>query len=268
MRGTKSIVMILGVAAIGMFAATSASASAPEFGRCLKQATKSLSNFDNAKCVKLAGEDAGTEAEKLKKGNYQWFSGVVNDKFTLNIKPETIMGLETVGGFTLTCKGETGNGEYTSAKTVGGLVLQLSGCEFSGGKCNTPGKGVGDVTTAALEGVLGVAKVGTNSPRNDTLALELHAPVGQNFADISCGGLTVVVRGSMLHMVTANAMKLTTTEKFVQTKGIQKPDHFAGGTPKEHVLETSKSGFPFEQSGLALTTILTNEEKVEASTIN
>jgi hypothetical protein len=260
--------MILGVAAIGMFAAANASASAPEFGRCLKQATKSLSNFDNAKCVKLAGEDAGTEAEKLKKGNYQWFSGVVKDKFTMNIKAETIMGLETVGGFTLTCKGETGNGEYTSAKAVGGLVLQLSGCEFSGGKCNTPGKGVGEVTTAALEGVLGVEKIGTDSPRNDTLALELHAPVGQNFADISCGGLTVVVRGSMLHKVTANAMKLATTEKFVQTKGMQKPDHFAGGTPKEHVLETSKSGFPFEQSGLALTTILTNEEKIEASTIN
>jgi hypothetical protein len=268
MRGIKLIGIILGVAAISLCAATSASASAPEFGRCLKQTTKSLSNFDNAKCVKLAGEDAGTEAEKLKKGNYQWFSGVVKDKFTMNIKAETIMGLETVGGFTLTCKGETGNGEYTSTKTVGGLVLELSDCEFTGGKCNTPGKGVGEVTTAALEGVLGVAKIGTKSPRNDTLAIELHAPVGQNFAEISCGGLPVVVRGSVLHNVAANAMKLTATEQFIQSKGIQKPDHFAGGTPKEHVLETSIGGGPFEQSGLALTTILTNEEKVEASTIS
>jgi hypothetical protein len=268
MWGTKLIGMILGVAAIGMFAAASASASAPEFGRCLKQATKSLSNFDSAKCVKLAGEDAGTEAEKLKKGNYQWFSGVVNNKFTMSLKAETVLSLETVGGFLLTCKGGTGSGEYTSPKTVGGLVLALNACEFAGGKCNSPGKGTGQVTTAALEGVLGVAKIGTESPRNDTLAIELHAPVGQNFAEISCGGLPVVVRGSMLHNVAANAMKLTATEKFIQSKGMQKPDHFAGGTPKEHVLETSIGGGPFEQSGLALTSILTNEEKVEASTIN
>jgi hypothetical protein len=268
MRGIKLIGIILGLAAIGMFAATSASASAPEFGRCLKQATKSLSNFDNAKCVKLAGEDAGTEAEKLKKGNYQWFSGVVNNKFTTKLKAETTAQLQTTAGTTITCHGETSTGEYTSSKEVGKVLIKFTGCESSSLKCESVGAGSGNINWAALAGTLGFETITEGQPAKDHLALELHAEAGGNIAEFSCGGVIIVVRGSVLHRVVANAMKLTTTEKFVASMGKQKPDHFAGGVPGEHILEESIGGKPFEQTGVTITTILTNEEKVEASTIN
>jgi hypothetical protein len=63
-------------------------------------------------------------------------------------------------------------------------------------------------------------------------------------------------------------MKLTATERFSAYHGKQKPDHFAGGIAGEHTLEFSVNGNPFEQVGVDFITILTNEEKVEASTIN
>ncbi len=62
-------------------------------------------------------------------------------------------------------------------------------------------------------------------------------------------------------------MKLTATEKFTASKGKQKPEHFAGGVAKEHILETSTNGGTFEQSGQTITSILTNEEKVEANSV-
>jgi hypothetical protein len=271
LKRVRVVGLCLVAAIISAISVASASAVRPEFGRCLKQTTKSLSNYDSAKCVKLASEDTGTEEEKLKKGNYKWFPGVVNHKFSSAIKPSTIATLETVAGTKITCTGETSGGEYVtggSNKEVAGVVVQFTGCATSGVPCNSAGKGAGQITTAALEGVLGVEKIGTKTPVNDTLAIELHAPAGQNIAEFSCAGLAIVVRGSVLHKVAANAMKLTATEKFTAPKGTQKPDHFAGGVPLEHILESSINGGPFEQVGETIATILTNEEKVEASTVN
>jgi len=257
----------LAICALGT---ASASATAPEFGRCLKQATKALSNFDNAKCTKLASEDAGTEAEQLKKGNYQWLSGVVNNKFTTTMNAETIAVLETVGGTKIVCNGGTGGGEYVTGgtnKEVANVVFKFTGCEGSGGQFESPGAGAGRVNTAPLAGTIGFETITEEQPARDRLALELHAEGGGNIAELRSGGLLVAVKGSLLHKIAANAMKLTATEKFTGSKGKQKPERFAGGIPGEHILEVS-SGGPFEQASLSLTSILTNEEKVEASTIN
>jgi hypothetical protein len=263
-------IKIVGLGLVAAFAlaamtAGSASATAPEFGRCLKQATKSLSNFDSAKCVKLASEDAGTEAEKLAKGNFQWFPGVVNNKFTTKLKEATLVTIENVSGFKMICKGETSAGEYLNAKEIGKMVLKFTGCEFSGLKCNSAGKGEGEIDTAPLGGTIGFETVAEN-PANDTIAEEWHSESG-NFAEFKCAGLSMTWRGSILHKITANTMKLTATEKWTCAKGKQQPEHFAGGVPGEHVLE-SNSGSGFEQAGWTMTSILTNEEAIEASTIN
>jgi hypothetical protein len=266
MRRTK----ILGLCLVAVFAFTafsvaSASATAPEFGRCLKQATKSLSNFDSGKCVKLASEDTGTEAEKLKKGNFQWFPGVVKTKFTTKIKEGTIATLETVGGTKITCTGETSTGEYLNTKEIGKMVAKFTGCETSGFKCESTGAGAGNISTAPLGGPIGFETEVVPASK-DHVANELHSEAG-NVAEITCVGIKVVVNGSVLHKIAANAMKLTATEKFTASKGKQKPEHFAGGVAKEHILETSTNGGPFEQSGQTITSILTNEEKVEANTV-
>ncbi len=268
MKRTKTVGKSLAVILVlGAFGAASASATAPEFGRCLKQATKSLSNYDSGKCVKLASEDAGTEAENLKKGNYQWFPGVVKSKFMTQIKAGTIVVLETVAGTKVVCTGETSTGEYAGTTEVRSLVIKFTGCETSKGGCESEGAGDGRIDTAPLAGTLGFETI-AEDPAKDHLALELHAEGGGNIAEFHCFGVPYVVSGSLLHKIAANAMKLTATERFTASKGKQKPDHFAGGVVGEHILELSVNGNPFAQAGLSFTTILTNEEKVAASTVN
>jgi hypothetical protein len=257
---------ILAVVAISAITVSSASAAAPEFGRCLKVSPGSKSNYDSSKCVKLAGEDAVSEAEQLKKGVYQWFPGVVKNKFTSKIKATTIATLETVGGTKITCTGETSTGEYTGVKTIGKMVATFTGCETSKLKCESPGKpGEGVIVTSPLGGPIGFETEVVPASK-DHLASELHSESG-NVAEFSCAGLPVVVKGSVLHKITANAMKLTATEKFTASKGKQKPEHFAGGTVDEHSLESNTNGGPFEEAGQTITSILTNEEKVEANSV-
>ncbi len=263
-----ALVATMGTCALMATTAAAAAPEPPEFGRCLKQATKALSNFDSAKCVKLASQDAGTEAEQLKKGNYQWFSGVVNNKFTISMASATIAVLESVGGTKITCTGATGSGEYTGSREVTKVLVKFTGCENNKGKFESPGAGGGRVNTAPLAGRLGFETITEDQPAKDHLALELHAEGGGNVAELECGGLKVVVRGSLLHRIAANAMKLTAREKFSQGRGKQKPEFFAGGIPGEHVLESNTNGMPFEQTGFAMIQTLTNEEKVEASTVN
>ena len=269
MRYARIVGLCLAAAlALSLAMSASASAVAPEFGRCLKIAKgeeKKLEYYDNAKCVKKAEEDPGTEAEKLKKGSHRWFSGVVKTKFTTAIKAGTIATLETVGGTKITCLGETSSGEYLNTKEIGKMVAEFTGCETNKLKCESSGAGIGNINTAPLRGPIGYERLNAN-PAKDKLANELHSEAG-NIAEFECAGLKVVVRGSVLHKITANAMKLTATEKFIAKKGKQKPDHFAGGVPNEHILETSTNGGPFEQSGQTITSILRNEEKVEANTI-
>jgi hypothetical protein len=266
MRRTRIVgLCLVAVFALTAIMASSASAAAPEFGRCLKVTPKALSNFDSGKCVKLASEDTGTETEKLNKGNFQWFPGVVKNKFTTKMKEATIATLETVGGTKITCTGETSTGEYTGLKTIGKMVAKFTGCETSKIKCNSTGQAAGEIWTAPLGGPIGF-ETEVIPASKDHLANELHSEAG-NVAEFECSGLKVVVKGSVLHKITANAMKLTATEKFTASKGKQKPEHFAGGVAKEHILETSTNGGPFEQSGQTITSILTNEEKVEANSV-
>jgi len=260
-------IKIVGLSLIAVFAlaaitAGSAMASPPEFGRCLKGTEHSKSNYDSSKCIKLAGEDAVSEAEQLKKGVYKWFPGVVKTNFTTKMKEATIATLETVGGTKITCKEETSKGEYTGLKTIGNMIAHFTGCETAGLKCNSVGKGEGVIDTSPLGGPIGFEKIAEIASKS-TIANELHAETG-NVAEFTCAGLKVTVIGSVLHKISANAMKLTATEKFTASKGEQKPDHFAGGTVDEHTLE-SNSGSGFEEAGQTITSILTNEEKVEAN---
>jgi hypothetical protein len=268
MRRIKIVgLCLVAVFALGAMTAGSALASPPEFGRCLKGTEHSKSNYDSSKCIKLAGEDAVSEAEQLKKGVYKWNPGVVNNKFTTKMKEATVATLETVGGTKITCKGETSTGEYTGLKTIGKMVAKFTVCSTSELACESAGAGSGNINTSPLGGPIGFEKIAEVASK-DTIADELHSESG-NVAEFSCAGLPVVVKGSVLHKITANAMKKTATEKFTASKGEQKPDHFAGGTVDEHSLESNTNGGPFEEAGQTITSILTNLEPagVEANTV-
>jgi len=258
---------LVAVFVMGAVFAGAASAANPEYGRCIKEGEKKLNNYDNAKCIKLASEDPGTEAEKLKKGSYVWHPGVPPKAgFTAALKPSTIATLETKAGTKVTCTGLSAAGKYTGLKTVSVQKTDFTGCESGGIKCNTTGAGTGVIKVNELEGELGLISKNVKGSTKDKIGNVLWpkggTPTsGSEFVEFACGGLTVKVKNSVISPVTANAMKLTATVKYTASKGVQKPTKFEGGP--NYFLESKFSAAPYEQSGQSATTIQTNEEKVE-----
>ncbi|MGO9322094.1 MAG: hypothetical protein ACLQBY_15010 [Solirubrobacteraceae bacterium] len=183
---------------------------------------------------------------------------------------------ETVNGERVECSGVSATGEYTSAKTVS-LNSTFTGCETEAFEqtvaCHSPGAKSGEIVDSTLEGVVGLIKK-ESLPTSSTAGIALSAP-GGTIAEIECGPFVfgsvevtakTVVTGSVIHQVTANKMVLEETEKFVQSKGLQKPENFDGGP--QDVLESSLEGAKPVQAGEGLLTKLINEEKIELSTVN
>jgi hypothetical protein len=261
MRGIR----IAGLCLIVVFATgaivASAWAEAPEFGRCLKTKEGGGTKYTSAKCTVVAAGE---------KENFEWYPAFGESKplekagFTTTIKPATIVLLETKSGTKITCTGETSGGAYTGDKTVGGIVLQFTGCESGGCKGNSAGKGPGQVTWNELDGSLGIWKTGETGSK-DKPGISLKPTTGEQLVEFACGGLVVKVKGSVILPVPGNAMKLSAAVKLTQAKGKQKPEEFVGG-PKE-ILECKFSAAAYEQCALTLAMTWTNEEKVEASTV-
>ncbi|HTY96539.1 MAG TPA: hypothetical protein VMB91_05820 [Solirubrobacteraceae bacterium] len=226
------------------------SQAAPEFGSCVK-GEKGSGAYANAGCTKPGGS-----------GRYAWSAGVSKAGFTTSLKSGSVT-LETVGGSKLTCTGEAGTGEYAAAKSVGGVVLVLTGCSRSGTPCSSSGAQAGEIVTSQLEGTLGVEKLGV-SERTDKLGLDLSPSGGTgSLAEFTCGATSVAVRGSVIGSVTTGKTSVTSSLKFKASKGRQKPEGFAGG-PTD-VLEESLDGGAYEQAGLTLSATQLDEEPVEAN---
>jgi hypothetical protein len=261
---------LLAAFAISAITAAGAGAANPEFGRCLKEGDKKVSNYDSSKCIKLASEDPGTEEEKLKKGSYKWTAGPPPKAgFTAILKPTTIATLETKAGTKVTCKALAAKGKITSLTTISVSQTDFSECESGGIKCNTSGAGNGVIKVKELEGELGVTSKGSPSTK-DKIGTVLWpkggtATSGSEFVEFACGGLTVKVKNSIIAPVPTNSMKLSATIKYTASKGVQKPTSFVGGPPT--FLESKFSAAPYEQSGQSATTVQTAEEKVEVRSL-
>ena len=238
----------------------------PEYGRCVKVASEELRGrtlyrgaFTRATC--LAASETHT-------GEYEWEPGVLKARFTTNSNELTKIKLETVKGMKVTCTGETGAGEYTGPKTVGEVIVTLSGCKQVTSKaiCASLGAEPGDIVSNPLEGALGVTALGETRSEGRRSASILFPVGGTGFVmEFSCGSSPVAVRGSVIVPLTTDAMRLTSTLRFVQGNGLQKWESFVEG-PKD-ILEASFNGQPFEQTGLALTSTQTNEEEVEVNSV-
>jgi hypothetical protein len=251
--GISGLAVIAGLAALSV-AATSASAEAPEFGRCVKVA-KGTGKYKSGNCtVELAG------------GSYEWMPGPgPNSHFTLALK-EGYAVFDTVGGVKFTCPDVKGTGEYTGTKTVGRLLITLTGCETAGGKVETPGQPEGRVVLSPLAGVLGVVKKGETRAK-DIIGLDLFPEEsGGPVFQVTVSGTPLEERGSVISLPVKNRMLATATIKFVEVKGKQKPERFEG-EPKD-VLEENSNGGPFEQAGLTmLFATQTNEEPMEINSV-
>ena len=231
--------------------------SPPEFGRCVSSPTE-VGGFTSATCSKTS-KTPGT-------GKYEWEPGVVNSHFTS--LETTNVTLETAKGTKVTCTSETSTGEYTSPKSVAGMVIKLSGCELASNKttCENDHAASGKVSTETLDGVLGVYKLGSK-PSSNKLALELYpATKSGPFMEFDCGLSTVSVHGALIVPVTSNKMLPSLSLKAKASKAKQKPESLAGG-PKE-VLEASVNGQPIEAAGLTLAVAQESGESIEASSVN
>jgi hypothetical protein len=250
----RRIGVAIGCAALVAAFAASAHAAGPDFGRCVKKAG---GLYANAGCTLI---ESG-------KTTHEWITGPgPKPNFTLALTPGTRLLFESVSGTKLTCSTGTGSGTVSSSTEASAIGLTLTKCETGAGQCNTPGLPTGEVRLTGLEGVLGVRTVGATAAQ-DKLALDVHGPAGQPFARFDCLGVPVEIVGSVLLPTTTAKMLVTTTEKFIQTKGEQTPDRFAGGATDEHTLEWQFFGGPFEEVGLGASVVVSYEEAMEANPV-
>lgn len=249
---------------IAFFAASvivpSASASPPEFGRCLKKAKVEGAGFSDAGCTKAVPTS----------GTYEWTTTVVKRGFTTKAKEATTVLFELASANRVKCLGASSTGEIAGPKELAGVVFTFTGCESGSLPCQNEGEPEGTIVTNPLSGVLGIEKVGIVEGKEvaakDKLAVEIGAP--NLIASFACAGLSWELKGSVLLPIPANKMLQISTVKFTQSKAEQKPDRFAGGVEDEHVLEMNVSHGPFEETGLSLALVQSADEKVEASSVS
>ncbi len=233
---------------------TFTTASPPEYGTCVKVGAGVTGRFATSTC---------TSAATAEKHAYEWVPGPpAKARFTTKIKELSSVLLETVRKTRLTCTGQTGAGEYTGRKTVGAVVFTFTGCESGGLKCASAGAAEGEVLTSALVGALGVVTTSKEGPLKNKVGLDLQPAVeGGPVLEASCGATTVLVRGSAIVPVSIDKMLSKATLSFTEGGGKQKPEAFEG-LPKD-VLEASFAGGSFEQQGLKLVTVQTDEAAIE-----
>jgi hypothetical protein len=230
---------------------------APEFGTCVKV---NGGAYGDSGCTSTSGGK-----------NYEWYAAfgsahpLENAGFSATIKEGTTALLESTSKTQIVCEGGGSTGEYTGNKTVGKVVSTFTKCSAFGLSCKTTGATAGTIVTGPLEGVLGIEELGAE-PSLNKIGQDLF-PVGHTgpIAEFSCGGVPLSITGSIISPVTPNAMKLTTQIKAKEAKGKQKPEAFVGETP-DPLMANFGEGSP-EQAGETLTSIQTNEEKVEVNSV-
>ena len=303
-----SIVGLCLIAAVAMSAigAASASAAAPEFGRCLNISPKP-GKFKTAACTAKA-----TETEK----NFEWFPGngavakngesrpIEKNKFTSKLNASTLATLESEGGTKITCKTQvlTHPAEITGAKTAGKIQAKYNSCKALGVGCNSTGAAAEEIVTTELGAEIGFQTGTKPSVKNKAASNIFSATHTGPLAEFACATLLQVkVHGSLLHPATVNKMLLAAKETFTAKVGEQAPHKFSteacapegleqpegpGTTkdktiaeeenPETHVKECDNHNLiskletagKYEESGQSQANTTTDEEPIEISTLN
>jgi hypothetical protein len=264
------------IAALALSALATTSASAfvrepPEIGRCLKHTG---GKWKNGTCK--------TAAKVTSEQKYEWYPAygeaangetklAEKVKFKAISKEGTLIQLTTVSGEGIACKHQFADGEATGPKTLKSFNIRFTECAEAGQKCtstNPKASEPGEIKVKELNGLIGIEKFGETHAK-DKVANLFKPSSGEIFTEFECGGIPVTVKGEVLNPLTANAMKLSATVKFVASKGKQKPEKFATDpTGTKRVLFSNKLvGGGITQAGQSLTTIQTGEEKFEISTL-
>jgi len=245
---------------VSAVAVATASAEAPEYGRCLsaKVGKKYDGKYDNAKCTPAKTETEKKAVEKGE-GKYEWFPGAVKVNQT---SVGGVAALEQTNGLGVGCKKEHSTGEFSGTKEEKNLVVTFEGCESVNLVCTSPGRKAGELVTNPLEGTV----VWENKALHKT-AIDLFPAGGaEKFIEFGCGAtLTIAVRGAVLTPVKNDTMTTAQVLKFTQKRGVQKPAQYetAGGAKVNAFLESDFSGKGWLQAGQTITSTVTAEEKLE-----
>jgi len=281
---------IIGLALVAVFATTavlaaSASASKPEWGKCVPIAN---GKFSNAGCT-----------EKAKDGGWEWLAGTkyINARHFTSVGGEA--ELNTTAGISTHCTSETAEGELSGTKNVSNVEVTFQGCranllnlQCTGGDIEIGEEGIkftnpGEIKTSRLKGTLGyISGKETESP---VVGVSLTPEQKKGlFAGFICSNTLVVHVGpfgkggnSIIGQIgPVNVMSNEATQTYTQVQeeyepeegvkafrntGVQVPTSFEG-KPKD-TLETQiyldyiNIG-PFE-SGQTLTTVNHLEEEIE-----
>jgi len=139
----------------------------------------------------------------------------------------------------ITCTGGTATGEITGATKTKSNVTAFTGCETSGLKCESTGAGEGNITTAALDGVLGNVTATVPAIRLFAPGEGGKSPKTGALAKFKCGGelVNVEVIGSVIGSLSGaqgakvNEGKFAASTKltFAETAGAQKYTKFLAG---------------------------------------
>ncbi len=259
------LLKVLGLAVVAALvvsavAAASASAEAPEYGRCVKVEKVGklyTGTYTDKGCTK---EATAKEKEEGKKNKYNWLPGGVKLKQTSTGGKAT---LQEVGKYAVGCESESSTGEYSGTKEAKKLFVMFKGCHVPPFICTSPGHPAGELETKELEG----RAVWKNKAKHEA-ALDLFPAKGEEkFIAFSCGALTVEVRGSILVPIQANKMSTTFKLKYKQKNGFQEVKFYEEGEALvEDVLEANFEGKGWAKSGQSITSTVQNEEALELNT--
>jgi len=278
MKRTRIMGLCL-VAVCAIFAFTAVSASAtftnlPHYGKCV---AKTGGKYKSGGCTKLA---TTVESEKFEWEPLTTTVGIKSAK-----EKETAEAvLEAGSGTKISCTGQKeALGEYGPGDQVKNVVGEFSGCQSSGIKCNSEGKGAGFIDTTKLHGEPGIVETQAKQEKNID-GNDLRGQAGEDLAEFSCGGAPVLVKGGVIVKAVADSTGGTTGEltnkmsnkievEFVAgAGGTQIPAKWTpngGGISNskheeiEEHLESSLFGGPFEKSGQSLTTVQETVGKVK-----
>jgi len=162
---------------------------------------------------------------------------VANQKISGTLGAAFLEGKESKAK--ITCLAGTATGEITGITKTKNNITEFTGCETSGLKCNSTGKGTGIIETAALEGVLGNVTATLPGIRLFAPGEGGKVPKTGNLAEFECGGGVVKVKvfGSVIGSLSGAQGKTfeegkfaaSTKLTFAETAGKQKYEKFLAG---------------------------------------
>jgi hypothetical protein len=246
---------------MGLATAAGAGAAVPEWGRCVKVATGSKGAYTGATCV--------THATKVP-GKYEWKALTSEEKDTFTGTAEEVT-LSTVGRLPVKCTLANISGEYKGPKTAS-VKVEFQGCVNAEGKdCTgvTTPQTKSEIETLPLEGELGYVRDEEVNGRlfvQTGLLLKPTSPLTE-WITYECGSPleTFALEGGVIGKLSPFD-KMTTASNLVWTvsKGVQKPESFAGGA--NQTLKTKvTSGVP-PTSTTAASTLGAKSESGTSST--